>query len=448
METKKAVRKDIVTLIAPILMSNILEMLVGIISMALIGGLESVAIGAMALSLRVRGLVWAIYKGIAIGVQVVVAQSIGASNTERAKKAIAQTIGSMALISLVVVGAMWLWPRPFLTIFNAKGQLLETGQWLLKVVALGFPFLGTVIVISGALQGKGDAKTPLIINTIMNVLNVAIGFVLVKGLFGFPELGLMGAGIAMVLAQMIAAAIGVVVLLLPKGALFGEKITCFFAFTKAEMKSIYKTGFPSVVESLFWQISSILLIRSILTFGDDAFSAYQLGLQAESIAYMPAAGFQVAATAYIGKYISAKRMDLAKVYLKEITLWAVVASVLGGGLLVLMPGAILRIMTPHENLIAIGSVYLIYCGLAQVPQNVAGVLGGALRGAGYTSVPMVSAGIGLYLVRIPIAYVAAYVMHWSVNVIFLAIAIDMGIRLILNLSFYKKINIFENPKIV
>lgn len=443
MENKKAVRSDIIKLIAPILMSNILEMLVGLISMGLIGGLETVAIAAMGLSIRVRGLVWAIYKGIAIGVQVVVAQALGAENHDRIKKVTQQTVGSMAIISLVIVGAMWLKPEPFLMIFNAQGHLLEVSKSLLKVVALGFPFLGTVIVISGALQGKGDAKTPLYINTVMNVSNVIIGVILVKGLFGMPKMGLMGAGVAMVLAQMIAAVMGIFVLIKQYGTFVD-----FFKFSLSEIKSVYKTGFPSVMESLFWQISSILLIRCILTYGDDALSAYQLGLQAESIAYMPAAGFQVAATAYIGKFLSAKQKDLAKVYLKEIVLWAIVASIIGGGLLVLFPQVILRLMTPHVSLITMGTVYLIYCGLAQVPQNVAGVLSGALRGAGYTSVPMISAGVGLYLVRIPIAWTAAYFMDWSLNVVFLAIAVDMCVRLLLSSFFYKKINIYENAKIV
>lgn len=438
LERKSAIRKDIVTLIAPILASNILEMLVGIISMALIGNLSSIAIASMGLSLRVRGLVWAVYKGVAIGAQVVVAQAYGISNDERVKKATQQTVGSVALISLAIVGTMWFFPEPFLKIFNAKAELLEMSKSLLKVVALGFPFLGTVIVISGALQGKGDAKTPLYINTIMNVLNVVIGFILVKGLFGIPAMGLMGAGWAMVLAQMIAAIIGIVVLVSRNGALGGATWRGFFKFTASEMRSIYKTGIPSVIESLFWQISSILLIRSILTYGDDALAAYQLGLQAESIAYMPAAGFQVAATAYVGKYLSAKKVKLAKAYLKEIVFWAVIVSIVGGGLLVFLPKVILGMMTPHQHLIAMGTVYLIYCGLAQVPQNVAGVLGGALRGAGYTTIPMISAGIGLYLVRIPIAFIAAYWMHWSINIIFLAIAIDMGVRLILNVCFYKK----------
>lgn len=446
--SKKAMRLDIFRLIGPILISSMLEMTVGIVSMALIGNLGGIAIGAMGLSMRVRGLIWAAYKGIAIGVQVVVAQALGAENHDKIKKAIAQTVGSIAVVSLVFLISMWLYPNYWLGLFGASGELLYVSMQLLKVVSIGFPFLGTVIIVSGALQGKGDAKTPMIINGLMNILNIILGLILVKGLFGFPEMGLIGAGIAMTISQGVAALVALYVLSSKKGVLGGVPLTAFVKFSKNPLKSVYATGIPSALESLFWQLSSVLLIRAIMTYGEDVYAAYQLGLQAESLAYMPAAGFQVAATAYVGKYLGAGKPQYAKQYFKEIVVWAIGVSALGGGLLVFIPGVLLGIMTKDTYLIQIATVYLIFCGVAQIPQNVASVLGGAIRGGGYTKYPMYTAGIGLYLVRVPLAYVAAYWMNWSIHVIFLAIAIDMCVRLILNSYLYKKINIYENPRLV
>lgn len=448
LDSKKEIRKSIFKLILPILVSSILEMLVGIVSMKLIGNLGFIAIGAMGLSTRVRGIIWALYKGIAIGVQVVVAQAYGAGNDERIKNALRQTIGSIFVISILFLSTMLFVPRIWLTIFGAKGELLSVGAEVLRVVGFGMPFLGVILIISGGLQGKGDAVIPMLISGIMNVLNVVFGLVLVKGLFGFPELGLMGAAIALALSQGVAAIIGLGIIMRKGGLLSGVRVAHFFKFSKDIIRSVYKTGIPSALESLFWQLSSIILIRAILTYGDASYAAYQLGLQAESIAYMPAAGFQVAATAFVGRHLGANRPDLAKRFLKEILWGAVLVSVIGGGLLVLFPSALLGFMTSDSELIQIGIVYLIICGLAQVPQNVAGVLGGALRGAGYTKMPMYSAGVGLYMVRVPIALLAAYVLGLSINVVFLAIGIDMTVRLILNSFLYFRINVYENPRLV
>lgn len=446
--SKMHIRLDIIKMILPILISSVLEMFVGIVSMKLIGNLGFIAIGAMGLSTRVRGIVWAVYKGIAIGVQVVIAQAYGAGDEEKIKASIKQTIGSIFIVSMVFLATMFYLPEFWLKIFGAKKELLSVSADVLKVVGFGMPFLGIILIVSGALQGKGDAVTPMIISGIMNVLNAVFGLVLVKGLFGFEAMGLMGAAIALALSQAVAAVIALWFILRKKGILSGEKITSFFVFTKSVLRSVYQTGIPSALESLFWQVSSIILIRAILTYGETSYAAYQLGLQAESIAYMPAAGFQIAATAYVGRYLGAKNPDLAKRYLREIMAGAVLLSIIGGGALVLFPKALLGFMTSDQELINIGMMYLVICGLAQVPQNMAGVLGGALRGGGYTKMPMYAAGVGLYIVRVPIALAAAYWLDLSVDVVFLAIGVDMCVRLILNSYLYFKTNIYKNPKLV
>lgn len=447
-ESKWAVRASIFKLIMPILISSVLEMFVGIISMKLIGNLGFIAIGAMGLSTRVRGIIWAVYKGIAIGVQVVVAQATGAEDLERIKSALRQTIGSIFIISVLFLATMFFVPEWWLIIFGAKGELLSVGAQVLKVVGFGMPFLGVILIISGALQGKGDAVTPMIISGVMNILNYVFGLILVKGYLGFPAMGLMGAAYALVLSQAASAILGLWFIKKRGGLLENISFQKFFHFSKDIMKAVYQTGIPSALESLFWQVSSIILIRAILTFGDAAYASYQLGLQAESIAYMPAAGFQVAATAYVGRYLGAKKPDAARLYFREIVLGALLVSILGGGALVLFPKALLGFMTEDQGLIATGTVYLIICGLAQVPQNIAGVLGGALRGGGYTKMPMYSAFAGLYLVRVPIALLAAYVFDLSINVVFLAIGVDMTVRLLLNSFLYFKTNIYNNPKLV
>lgn len=448
MSNKMQMRIAIFKMIMPILLSSILEMMVGFVSMALIGNLGAVAIGAMGLSTRVRGIIWSVYKGIGIGAQVVTAQSVGANDYNRVQATIKQTIGSIVILSVLFLSTMLIFPSLWLSIFSAKDSLLTTATDVLRIIAFGMPFLGIVIIISGILQGKGDAFTPMVISIFMNITNALVGIVLVKGLLGLPSFGLKGAAYAMVISQALAALMGLFFLTKRNGLIDGAKIWEFFKFNKVILKSVYATGIPTAIESLFWNVSSILIIRSILTYGNDAYAAYQLGLQAESLAYMPMAGFQIASTAFIGRYLGGHNPSEAKAYFKEILRWALILSVMGGSILVFLPRQVLGIMTQDQALIEIAVIYLIFCGLAQVPQNVAGVIGGALRGAGYTKLPMYSAGIGIYMVRVPLALMSAFIFQWSLNVIFLAIALDMVIRLILNASLYFKTNIYDNPHIV
>ena len=446
--SNKEIRKNIFKMIFPIMGANILEMLVGLVSMALIGNLGFIAIGAMGLSTRVRGILWSVFKGIAIGGQVVVAQAYGSGDSEKVKKVLSQTVISIFLLSIFFLSTILFFPEVWLKVFGAEGELLDTGIYVLKIMGLGIPFLGVLIVVSGILQGKGDAFTPMVIGIVMNVLNCLLGIVLVHGLLGIEPMGLKGAAIAMSLSQIFAAIFAVGILFSREDLLKNTKFADLFRFSKDIIISVYKTGIPSVLESLFWQLSSIIIIRAMLTYGDEVYAAYQLGLQAESIAFMPAAGFSVASTTYIGNCIGAGDKETAKRYFREILKGSILISAIGGGLLVFFPTQILGIMTKDISLIEISTVYIFICGLAQIPQNIAGVMGGALKGSGYTKEPMYSAAIGLYGIRVPITLIFSYIIKGSVSIIFLAIGIDMTMRLIINGYFYKKINVYDNPRIV
>lgn len=445
---KSEMRIAIIKLILPIITSSMLEMLVGFVSMALIGNLGALAIGAMALSQRVRGIIWSVFKGIGIGLQVVVAQSIGAGQEERAGSAITQTLVSIFTLSLLFMGTMLIFPSAWLSLFNPQSDLLASAITVLKIIAVGFPFLGIVMVVSSGLQGRGDAVTPLYINGLMNLLNIFLGLWLVNGGFGIPSLGLLGAAYAMVIAQFLAACYAVWHLVhaqtLKKPSHFNFLKLCFSPLSQ----TVFKIGFPSVLEALFWNVSSIFLARFILVYGNNALAAYQLGFQAESIAFMPAVAFQVASTAFVGRYIAAKETQKARAYFNEIAKWSLSVSLLASLLLVFLPHWLLGFMTKDSALLQLASLYLFFCGIAQAPQNLAGVIGGALRGAGYTNLPMITAGIAIYGIRLPLAFVSAYIFKWPVYMIFIAIAIDMVLRLLLNGLLYMKINIYKKPKIV
>ncbi len=154
----------------------------------------------------------------------------------------------------------------------------------------GLPFLTIILIVAGILQGTGNAKTPMRIAFIMNLLNLGFSYALIFGHFGFKPMGLKGAAISTVLAQIIASLLGLWVLFSQGGILSYSTGKNSFKLDKEEVVSIYKVGLPSSFESIFWQIAAIIITKIILSHGEVALAAYQLGLQAESISYMPAAG--------------------------------------------------------------------------------------------------------------------------------------------------------------
>lgn len=440
----KIVRKKIYSMIIPIATENILQMTAGFISTGMLGRIGKVAISSFGISDRIIKIIWAIFKGITTGASVFVAQAYGANNFKKLRKVVQQTLLSIITVAIVLQQIIfWNAEKLLKVIYNPNPNILNNGVIYLKTVSWGIPFLGIMLVVAGILQGMGNAKTPMYIAFIMNVFNICFGYGLIFGNLGFPVLGIKGAAIAMVIGQFIAAMIGIYVLFNKDGILGSSYNNNFFKIDIKQVLAVYKLGTPTAFESIFWNIGSILLIRVILGYGETAMAAYQLGLQAEAISYMPAAGFSIAATAFIGQSLGARNKELGKIYLKETVKGSLMVTSFSVILLVFFPSMILNLLTNEQEVIDLGVKYLILMGLVQIPQNISGVLNGALRGAGYTKVPMFVAGVGIWIIRIPFSYLLSYVFNLGIIAIWTVMCVDLVVRFLMSFILYKRKNIYD-----
>lgn len=440
----KEVRKKIYSMILPITIENVLQMTAGFVSMAMIGRIDAIAIAALGLSTRITQIIWALFKGVTTGGAVFVAQAYGSGNYKKVRHVIQQTLLS-SLILVFIFQQFVFWKAPFLLkrFFNPESELLANASMYLKIVSWGLPFMAIMLVVAGVLQAMGNAKTPMKIALIMNVTNIIFSLVLIFGKFGLPAMGLTGAAIATVLAQFTGAMLGLYVLFNRDGVLRTLYNKKFFKLDFKQVVDVYRVGTPTALESIFWQISAIILTRVILSFGKVAMASYQLGLQAESISYMPAMGFSVAATAFIGQALGAKDEKLGRKYMKELLKGSAAITSISAFILIFFPSSVMRLLTNDIEVIKIGVVYLVIMGLVQLPQNIAGVLNGALRGAGYTKVPMIVAGLGIWVIRIPLALLLTYKFNMSIKAIWIVMGLDLVFRFILSFSLYKTRDIYN-----
>ena len=88
----KAIKKKILSMVIPITAENILQMTAGLVSMAMVGRLSAVAVGAIGLSNVIFRLIWEVFKGISIGTTILVAQSYGARNMRKLARVSVQGI--------------------------------------------------------------------------------------------------------------------------------------------------------------------------------------------------------------------------------------------------------------------------------------------------------------------------------------------------------------------
>lgn len=441
---EKGILKRIQSMILPITAENILQMMAGIVSMAMIGRISPLAVGAIGIGSILFRIIWAIFKGISTGATVLVAQSHGANNKKRLALVSEQGLILSIIISIILQQLLFWNAEFFLKIFNPSPELLADGIMYSRIISWSIPFSAIILIVSGILQGMGNAKVPMKIIGLLNIINIVFCYLLIFGNLGFPKLGLRGAAIAYVISYFSAAIMSLFALFGTGGAFtkLGEKFK--LQFNKEETWQLIKFGVPTAFETSFWQFASVIITRAILTYGETAYAAYQLGLQAEAISYMPAAGFSIAASAFVGQAIGSKDRELGKKYLNHLIKLSIIITAFASAILVFFPSVIMRILTDDQEVIKIGARYLLLMGLVQIPQNLAHLLNGALRGAGFAKIPMINVGVGIWLVRVPLVLLMTYVIGLDINWIWFSIITDLIIRFILAIITFKKKDIFND----
>lgn len=114
-------------------------------------------------------------------------------------------------------------------------------------------------------------------------------------------------------------------------------------------------------------------------------------------------------------------------------------SVVTSLLLILLPRVFMNMMTNHPQLQAIGAVYVFVMGFIQIPQNLSRIYNGTLRALGCKNTPMLVAGFGIWIVRIPLCLLAAYVLRLPLVSVWIVIAVDQLSRFMLSVCLYRRV---------
>lgn len=439
---KKAIKREIYQIIIPMILENILQISANLVITAMVGRLLANDISAQGICIRITDTLWCFYKGVAIGATVLIARAYGGGRHQECRKIAEQTMLTEMIIVLIFQVVLYFQAPVFLGFFSKDAQILSLAQGYMKTIVFGFPFVVIMTVVTASFQGYGNTKVPMYIAVLMNVVNIICGYCFIFGAFGIPGMGIKGAATALVTAQAVGACTGLYLLYKKKGGLFRKMPAAhrFFSFDRRCIYEIYTTGIPAALESMFWQFSAIILSKVILFYGNQAFAAYQLGIQAEEITEMPAIGFSTASTTLAARAIGRQDEDLRRVYFKELLKVGVVISSITSVLLIFLPQFFMTLMTDKPELQAIGVVYVFVMGFIQIPQNLSRIYNGTIRAMGYKNAPMLVAGFGIWIVRIPLCMLAAYVLGLPLTAIWIIIAVDQISRFLLSAGLYYRIN--------
>jgi putative MATE family efflux protein len=343
-----------------------------------------------------------LFMAIGTGCTALVARATGAKDPETANTALRQGLLmgllSAALMSVVAIG----FAESVMQVYRSEALVSELGAQFIRI--LGYSFFPTAIMMIGmaSLRGAGDTRTPLMIMIVVNLVNVAISYVLISGGPGIAPMGVEGAAIGAATARTVGGLITFVLLLRGRAGLW---LKLQFAFNRDMIQRIVRVGWPFAGEQMVFQGALILFIGMINQLGTAAYAAHNLVIRIESLAFLPGWGYGIAASALVGQALGAKNPDEANAATYEALKQTSLMMVILGGLMALFPQPLLAFFVHDAEVIAAGIIPLQIAGAFQIAMGANFVLSGALRGAGDTRWPLYTKVISTWGLRLPITFI-------------------------------------------
>jgi MATE family multidrug resistance protein len=251
-----------------------------------------------------------------------VAQAVGAGDLAPAGRLGRQSLLWSALFSLPLTASGFLLSGPIIGLFGLEPQVAEIGTQYLQVT------MGTVVVLvglfigGGVLRGAGDARTPLRVTALANLLNVALAYALIYGHFGLPALGPIGSAWATFLARSFALVLLLTALWRGRN---GVSISGRGGWRPdfGVARQVLSVGIPAALEQVLVSSGFLVLALVVARLGTEVLAAQRITFNALSLSFLPCIGFGIAATALVGQSVGARRIDEGQAAARVATNWAV-----------------------------------------------------------------------------------------------------------------------------
>jgi Na+-driven multidrug efflux pump len=181
-------RQQVLKLALPAASEQVLSVLVNMVNTALGGHLGASALTAVGLSGTITALASVFFGAVSTGGTALIAQAIGAKKPALANRVLGQALMVVAALGLLGASVLLPFARQSLILMGAQGESVAMGVRYITCLALAVPFTALLMVGNAALRGSGDTRTPMTIMGAINLVNLALSYLLIRGVGPLPEL--------------------------------------------------------------------------------------------------------------------------------------------------------------------------------------------------------------------------------------------------------------------
>jgi MATE family multidrug resistance protein len=353
--------------------------------------------------------------GVVFMVQSFAAQLSGAGDLVGARRygwyglILSGVAGLVALVGLPLVD-------PVLGLFEYEPAVHElmSAYLVIRLTSIG-AMLG-MEAIGNWFGGHGNTRQQMVASVLAMVVDIALNWILIYGMLGFPAMGVAGAALGSSIASFVGLAYLMVVFVRRSGVPHPERPSAPGAARLRwnEMVRMVRFGVPNGLNWFLEFAAFVLFINVVMAdLGTAALAAFMVVLNINSVSFMPAFGLSSAGAILVGQAIGAGRVDQVPGILRLTAMTAAAWQGTVGLVYLLFPAALMSWFAPpgeSGSLLAVGATLLAISAAWQLFDAIGITVGEALRAAGDTTWCLYARVMLAWLVFTPVSVVVVMVM--------------------------------------
>ncbi len=430
------VNKLLLSMSVPMMFSMLVQALYNIVDSIFVARISEDALTAVSLAFPLQSLIIALAGGTCVGLNAVLSKALGEKNFEKVNKSATNAIFLMVLNIIVFFLVGLFAVKPFYTSQTADAEIVTYGVQYLSIVLMCSFGIFFQFVFDKMLQSTGNTFYTMITQMVGAIINIVLDPILIFGLFGMPKMGVIGAAIATVAGQIIAAIVSLIFNLTKN-----KEINMSFKDFKPDMdiiKQIYKVGVPSIIMQSIGSIMTYGMNQILIAFSTTATAVFGVYFKLQSFIFMPIFGLNngmVPIVAY--NYGAQKRKRLLKT-VKLSVIYAVGIMTVGVLLFQLIPDKLFMLFDASDQMLEMGVPALRIISVHFPLAGICIVCGSLFQALGNAVYSMINSICRQIVVLLPAAYLLAQL--GNVNYVWWSLPIAELMSLAMTIIFLIKIN--------
>ncbi len=400
--TSGPVSSAILSMMAPMVIGLIVIITNSLVDAYFVSQLGSAPLAAVSYAFPVSFIVGAIAMGLGTGTSSLASRLFGAGNQEKVRQIATHSmlLGLIAGLCVVIFGLLTL--EEVFSLLGADEQTMPFVKDYMEIYYWGGIFLVIPMIGNAVLRAGGDAKTPSVLMASTAVINAVLDPILIFGWFGFPALGIKGAALASVLANVVFLIASLSILI------FRENLIQFRKNTVAAIlhswNQILHVGLPAIASNLIAPMSTALVTSLISSFGQSAVAGFGLASRLEAFIIIIFMALGGAIAPFVGQNFGAQKFDRLKQGFVFCVAFSFIYALFCIGFFILSVDTLLGFFTTDPEVIKTAKIQLLYCPWGYGFLGLAVIANGSFNAVG-KPMPAMTISIGrTLLVYVPLAY--------------------------------------------